>query len=240
MPEQLPLQFEFRSNKTFADFFPAANQEVVTHLQQCIHGQGEQQILILGDSGLGKSHLLQACCHLACQQGSSPFYYELSSEHLNDIEVFNGIENYDVVCIDNIDCIAGQQDWELAFFRFFNQQRQFNHRLVISAQCLPNQLAFSLPDLTSRLNWGLTLKLSPLSEQDVIAALIFKASRMGFDISPSAGEFLLQHYQRNLQSLWDLLDTLDRATLVAQRKLTRTFLKEILDTQKSVSISIQK
>jgi DnaA family protein len=58
MAEQIPLDFEFRANKTFADYFPAANQEVVSHLQRCIAGTGEAQIFLWGHHGQGKSQFI--------------------------------------------------------------------------------------------------------------------------------------------------------------------------------------
>jgi len=229
MAEQLPLHFEFRANQTFDDFFPGANHEIITHLQQCIAGLGEQQIFLWGKSGQGKTHLLQACCHRAQNQNLSSFYFDLSQAGLPDPSLLNGLDEYDVVCFDNIERIAGNAAWELAFFNFFNQHRDRGHKLIVSASSAPNEIAIQLPDLKTRLNWGLSLKIQPLTDSDRIAALIFKADQMGFEIAPQAGRFLLTHYDRDLASLWALLEKLDRASLAAKRKLTLPFLKQILN-----------
>jgi len=98
----------------------------------------------------------------------------------------------------------------------------------VSASCAPNKLDIQLPDLKTRLNWGLTLKIKPLADNETIAALCFKADLMGFEISPQAGRFLLTHFDRDLPSLWGLLEKLDKASLAAKRKLTIPFLKKIL------------
>lgn len=229
MAQQLPLHFEFRANQTFDDFFSGSNQEIVTHLQRCIAGTGEQQIFLWGKSGEGKSHLLQACCHQAQNQSLSSFYFDLSSAKLPDPLMLNGLDEFDVVCFDNIERIAGNSPWELAFFNFFNLHRERGHKLIVSASSAPNDIAIQLPDLRTRLNWGLTLKIQSLTDSDRIAALIFKADQMGFEIAPQAGRFLLTHYDRDLASLWALLEKLDRASLAAKRKLTLPFLKQILD-----------
>jgi DnaA family protein len=229
MAQQLPLHFEFRANQTFNDFFPGGNQEIVTHLQQCVAGVGEQQIFLWGKSGQGKTHLLQACCHQAQNQNLSSFYFDLANRKLPDPLLLDGLDQCDVVCFDNIEPIAGNAAWELAFFNFFNQQRERGHKLIVSASSAPNDIAIQLPDLKTRLNWGLTLKIQPLTDSDRIAALIFKADQMGFEIAPQAGRFLLTHYDRDLASLWALLEKLDRASLAAKRKLTLPFLKQILN-----------
>jgi DnaA family protein len=228
MAEQLALNFEFRANQTFNDFFPGNNQEIIDHMKQCIAGDSEPQIFLWGDSGLGKSHLLQACCHYAHSHNRSSFYFSLSPEQLPDPALLIGLEKFDIVCFDNIEVIAGDLVWEQAFFNFFNQHRSLNNTLIVSATCAPNQLAMQLADLKTRLNWGLALKLNPLTDDETVAALSFKADLMGFEISPHAGRFLLTHFDRDITSLWRLLETLDKASLAAKRKLTIPFLKEIL------------
>ena len=230
LPRQLPLEFEFRANQTFDDFFPGTNQEIINHLKKCCKGKGERLIFVWGQSGMGKSHLLQACCQHAQSQQLSSFYFSLTPLELPDPSLLAGLENIDIVCFDNIEHIAAHKDWELAFFNFFNLHRDLGHSLILSSSCPPNKLAIRLPDLKTRLNWGLTLKLQPLTDEDRITALTYKASQMGFEISPKAGRFLLTHYDRDLSSLWALLKKLDQLSLAAKRKLTIPFLKQILPT----------
>jgi DnaA-homolog protein len=229
MAEQLPVKFEFRANQTFDDFYPGCNQEIIEQLKMTAIGTGEQLIFLWGDKGHGKSHLLQACCHEAFKRDISAFYLDLSNSVSIKPELFTGLEDFELVCFDNIDALTGREDWELAFFNFFNQHRDRNHRLTLSASCAPSAIAFSLPDLQTRINWGLSLKIQPLEDGDKIAALTHKAQQMGFEIAPQVARFLLTHYDRNLSSLWLILDKLDWASLAAKRKLTIPFLKQILE-----------
>ena len=231
LTRQLPLHFEFRANQTFDDFFPGSNLEVINHLKKSIEGNGERLIFLWGQSGQGKSHLLQACCHQAQSQQLSSFYFAFSAFELPDSAMLSGLDKLDIICFDNIQHIAGNPTWEHAFFNFFNLHRDQDHTLILSASCPPNEIAFQLPDLKTRLNWGLTLKIQPLSDEERITALIFKAGQMGFEISPQVGRFLLTHYVRDLSSLWVLLTKLDRASLAAKRKLTLPFLKQILNEE---------
>lgn len=228
MVQQLPLHFEFRANQTFSDFYPGSQQEIITHLQHCVAGTGEQQIYLWGDSGQGKSHLLQACSHQAYLQNLRSFYFDLTNINQLDPSILDGLDETDVVCFDNVEHIAGNSRWEQAFFNFFNAHRDRGHKLIISACSAPNGIAIQLPDLKTRLNWGLNLKIQPLTDNDKIAVLIFKAKRMGFEIAPQTGRFLLMHYARDLASLWVLLGKLDKASLAAKRKLTIPFLKQVL------------
>jgi DnaA-homolog protein len=229
MAEQLPIKFEFRANQTFDDFYPGCNQEIIAQLRKTVAGTGEQLIFLWAETDHGKSHLLQACCQDAFTLGINAFYVDLADAVPYNPELFSGLEDYPIVCLDNIDKLAGQADWELALFNFFNQHRDQNHRLILSASCAPNNIAFTLPDLQTRMNWGLALKIQALDDNDKIAALTLKALQKGFEISPQTARFLLTHYDRNLSSLWLMLDHLDKASLAAQRKLTIPFLKQVLD-----------
>jgi DnaA-homolog protein len=229
MAEQLPVKFEFRANQTFDDFYPGSNQEIIDQLRRTVAGTGEQLIYLWGDKGYGKSHLLLACCQEAFNQGISVFYLDLSDSASTDPQLFAGLEGFEIVCLDNIDALTGREDWELALFNFFNQHRDHNHRLILSTSCAPNALPFILPDLQTRINWGLSLKIQALNDSDKIAALTFKAQQMGLVIAPQVARFLLTHHDRNLSSLWLMLDKLDWASLAAQRKLTIPFLKQIFE-----------
>jgi DnaA family protein len=229
MAKQLPLQFVFRANQTFQDFFPGANSAVVNHLQGCIAGNGEAFIFLWGQTGLGKSHLLQACCHEAQQSGLPSFYFDLDQAAQSSVHLFNDLEAFELVCLDNVEAIAGSPDWEQALFNFFNRHRDSGHKLIISSRLAPKELPIRLPDLKTRLNWGLSLKIQTPDDEGRIAALMHKARRMGLEISPQVGRYLLSRADRDMASLWHLLDRLDQASLSAQRKLTVPFLKQILD-----------
>lgn len=229
MAEQLPLQFEHRLNRSLSNFYPGDNQEVIDHLKHCIAGDGEQQIYIWGGKGLGKSHLLQGASQLAQELKKTTFYYPFDANALPSTDILNGLDEYEVVCFDNIEAIAGSSEWEHSFFNFYNRHRDQGYKLILSSEHPPTELSVQLPDLKTRLNWGLTLKLQDLSDDDSIKALAYKAKQMGFEFSPKVGRFLLNHYARDLSALWELLDRLDQATLAAKRKLTLPFLKEILN-----------
>lgn len=228
MAVQLPIHFEFRANQMFADFYPGKNQEIVTQLRRSARNDGELLLFIWGEAGHGKSHLLQACCQDAFQQSTTAFYADLANHADVSPAILMGLEMIELVCLDNIDAIAGNAEWENACFHLFNQLRDRGHRLVVSASHPANSLHFLLPDLTTRLNWGLSLMIQPFDDDDKIAAITFKAKRMGINVAPPVARYLLTRSDRNLAALWRMLDKLDWASLAAQRKLTIPFLKQVL------------
>jgi DnaA family protein len=106
--------------------------------------------------------------------------------------------------------------------------RELGNRLIVTAPVPPAELSIRLPDLKTRLGWGLTLRLQALNDDDKLIALGSYARSLGLDLPPQVGRFLLSHYRRDLSSLRRLLDDLDHATLAAKRKLTIPFLKNFL------------
>ncbi len=142
--------------------------------------------------------------------------------------MLDGLDSMELVCLDNLQYLAGNSIWQQSLFNFYNCHRQNNHRLLVAADCPPKYLPFELLDLKTRMSWGLTLKIQPLRDDQLIEALTYRAHYLGFDIPVSVGRFLLNHYVHDLSALWILLEKIDRATLVAQRKLTIPFLKQIL------------
>ncbi len=232
MPVQLPVQFSNPDRHHFSSFFPAENEEILAHLQQ-IFDSGELFIFLWGESGSGKTHLLHATCELAKKVEKTAFYYDLDRHSLPDPVFINGLETVDLVCFDNIEAIAGIPEWEQAFFNLYNQLRELDKQLILSASTPPKFIPVQLPDLKSRINWGLTLRLKPLTDEQLIEALIYKANDLGFEIPENVGRFLFNNCQRKPAFIWPLLDKIEQKTLIEKRKLSIPFLKQILMTGES-------
>jgi DnaA family protein len=228
MIEQYPLHFEFRANQTFDDFFAGANAPVIDDLKQCVMGDDAQQIFLWAKSGQGKSHLLQACCHYAQSHERPSFYFDLARYRRHSSDILLGLDDYDVVCIDNVDWILGREKWEQGLSNFMQRHYERGHRLILSSTQLPNHMMIKSADLKTRLSWGLVMQLKTLVDTSSVDALIFKADAMGLEISPQVGRFLTIQHQAELDSLWAMLEKLDRASLAAKRKLTIPFLKQLL------------
>ncbi len=234
MAIQHPLQFDYGNHYNFSTFYAGNNQELIQQLQKSASGKGEQQIYFWGSQGLGKSHLLQACCFEAHLIQRSNFYLLLESEALPDPDILLGLEKTQLVCIDNIDNITGNQEWEYALFRFYNLHQELQNHLIISSSSPANALNISLPDLKTRLGWGLNMKINSLNDEQRIAALTMKAQTMGLELTPRTANYLLTRCVRDLPLLWEFLNKIDHATLAAQRKPTIPLIKEILQQNQSL------
>lgn len=228
MSVQLPLHIGLRDSATFANFYPADNAQVLAQLQQCAQLEGERFIFIHGATGEGKSHLLQAACHTASESGQPVVYLPLSQREQFSIEMLEGLEDMSLLCIDDLDAIAGDAGWEEAIFHLYNRVRDAGTRLIVAANNHPTALAVRLPDLQSRLVWGLVYKLQALNDEQLTAALQLRAKGRGLELPAEVVAYLLKRCARDMNSLFDLLEKLDRESLVAQRKLTIPFVRQFL------------
>lgn len=226
--EQLPLDLSFREGITFGNFCAAGNQEVLYSLKSYLQNTSDQPIYLWGDSGSGKSHLLYAACHFLTKVDLTVAFVPLNEYEKLSIELFEGLDNLDLVCIDDVEAIAKVSEWEQALFHFYNRVKQSKTRLILSSHSVPQSCGLQLNDLMSRLSWGLVLQVNELNDSDKILAMQLRAKQRGIELPVQVGEYLLRRQPRNTKSLFKLLDSLDRASLAAQRKLTIPFVKEIL------------
>jgi DnaA family protein len=226
---QLPLGLALRDSARFDSFFPGQNQEAVASLQEAARGRGESLVYIAAAAGLGKTHLLQAACHMAGESGRSAGYLPLAELSYSPAAVFDGLEQLELVCLDDVDAIAGEPHWEHALFDLFNRLRDAGRTLLVTALQRPDAAGFGLPDLVSRLGWGVSYVLKPLAEVDIIAAMVYRARGRGLELPIDTAQFLLRRFPRDLPTLFALFDTLDFASLVEQRRLTIPFVKSVLD-----------
>ena len=110
---QLPLNIRLRDSTTFDNFFPGVNREAVEYLRLHNGRRDEPSVYLWGAAGTGKTHLLQAACHDAATHGLSTVYLPLSQAQEFSPAILEGMAELSLVCIDDIDSIAGDAGWEV-------------------------------------------------------------------------------------------------------------------------------
>ena len=244
--KQLPLSLMLRDDATFANYYPGNNQAAVAAVRNLIlpnadDPTADSMLYLFGGSGVGRTHLLQAACHQATEHGWCSAYIPLAEAAAFSPDMLDDLEQLDLVCIDDLHCVAGERSWEEALFHLYNRLRDSKSRLLVVADDRPQQLNLLLPDLVSRLSWGLVYQLHRLTDDDKIAALAARAAARGLEISATVGQYLLRHGPRDMSALFAILETLDRASLAAQRRLTIPFVKQALfDSEPFVSVANAK
>ncbi len=228
MNKQLALAIQLNDEATLHNFNWHNNHLLHQQLSAMLAMKGENILYLWGPNGSGKSHILQGCCQ-AISTTQTATYLPLSLLKEWGPESIEGIEEQTLICIDDIDAIAADKSWEEALFHLYNKIKD-NERsmLIISGITPPHIVPIQLADLRSRLGWGLVIALNELNDEEKINTLRSVALHRGFELPHNVGQFLINRYSRNMHDLLQLLDTLDNASLQAQRKITIPFVKNIL------------
>lgn len=232
---QLTLSVQLPDDETFCSYLSESNHSVVSQLKlfieqsQVTKPNQPSSFYLFGLTGVGKSHLLHACTAYAAQADKTSVCLSCAELLLLSVEVLDGLEQIDVICLDDIQLIAGNTLWQQAIFDLYNRVLEQNNCLLISGDQSATQLGLSLPDLISRLSWGLTEQIKPLDDDEKVTALQYRASKRGLTLSSEAANFLLNRLSREMGNLIASLDTLDKASIREQRKITIPFIKNVLN-----------
>lgn len=226
---QLALGVKLRDGSVFASYYGGRNQVAVDALRALRTGEPPTCVYLHGTTGTGKTHLLQALCANAGQRGEGAAYLPLTNLQAMGPELLSGCGELACVCVDDVELIAGRRDWELALFTLHQQLDEHRGRLVVAGAVPPAASGITLADLRSRLGGGLVLTLHVLDESGQIAALQLRAQIRGFELPAETAQFLLRRLPRDMATLCAFLDELDEASLVAQRRLTVPFVREVVE-----------
>lgn len=212
---QLLLDIAPDYRPTLDNFVEGRNLELLSALRHALTGNtGERCFYLWGESGSGKSHLLQACVQAASDMQHSALYAQGRVPH-----------SAAIVAVDDVERLDDAAQIEL--FNLYNQMRDSGSMLLVSGKESPLHLKLR-DDLRTRLGWGLVYQVHSLSDDEKIRALIQHAHERGFVLPLEVTQYLLRHGRRDLPSLLATLDALDEYSLRLHRAPTVPLLKEIL------------
>jgi DnaA family protein len=224
---QIPLQLEPRRALSFEDFVPGPNAAVLDSLQGLLAGDGGSAFL-QGPESCGKTHLLTALCLAAREQGQSAFYAGINRMPGDAAATLKGLDDMHLVCVDDVHLVAGQADWEESLFHCFNRLSRAGGRLVVASQVSLSALPLKLPDLASRLGWGLRLQLQAPDEVGKKEVVRHYARSLGIDLPKEVENYLVQRGKRDLKSLLGTVARMQQVIFASKRRMTIPLLREIL------------
>lgn len=213
--QQLLLDIRPPAQPDLARFVAGRNVELMAQLQTMLDGTAtERMVYVWGAPGSGKSYLLAAWAH-ACQARG------LSVE-------WAGVDAADAVIADQVD------SWDTARqhagFAAYNRVREAGGLWLAAGSVAPAELPVA-PELQTRLGWGLVFQMQRLDDAEKRNALAQHAETLGFRLEPQVVDYLLNHTPRDMQSLLQVLEALDRFSLETQRPITLPLLRQLLQNQ---------
>ena len=225
--DQLPLGLRLADRAVFDTFWPQGNEQLLAQLRAVAGGAVSGVTWIAGPHASGKSHLLQATCALV-PAARRCGYFPLAGLLELGPAALEGLPHLDLVCLDDVQFAAGSADWERALFGLYRELEESGGSLVAAAAEAPGLIRWELPDLASRFSAAAIHALRALDEAGQREALMLRAKVRGFELPEDVARWLQRRYPRDMGTLYQLLDTLDSAALVAQRRLTLPFIRSVL------------
>lgn len=223
---QLVLDLAPPPQPTLDNFVSGVNGEALAVLHGLLQpvsastGADLRAVYLWGASGSGRSHLLQALAHargatdvrlLDAQSPATEFLYDPSIGFW---------------LLDDCDRLDAARQ-EVAFHLFAALQGSRGAVWVATGACPPAAMTV-MPELATRLGWGLVLQLHPLSDDDTALALSRTLAERGVATSADLIPWLMAHAPRNLGTLRSLIDALDTYALSRKRGITLPLLREFM------------
>ena len=219
---QLIFDFAERGYPGFDKFLGTENAELVYVLQH----KHDPFIYVWGEEGAGKSHLLRAWVAQALDAGKKAVYIDAAATPLTEAAF-----EAEYLAIDQIEKLGNEEQALLfaVFNRFRNSGKGF---LLLSSEHTPQQLVIR-EDLRTRMAYCLVYEVKPLTDREKIDVLVSMAAARQVTIDPEIFEYLLNHWQRDMDSLMQMLDTLDNYAVTMGKRITLPLLRQLLKQQET-------
>ena len=209
-------------------------------------------LYIYGDSGLGKTHIVQAIGHEVRQRhpelqvlyvSMNKFQAQFQTAYKNG-EITDFIHFYqtiDVLIIDDIQELTGKTGTQNAFFNIFNHLQLAGKQLILTSDKPPVELKDIEQRLLTRFKWGLSAYLSVPDYQTKVKIIRAKAQRLGVNIPEDVVTYLAENISANVREIEGALSSLIANASFLGRKITISLAKDILKvyvklTQREITI----
>lgn len=221
--EQLALSVQLRSTASFETYHAGPNHAAVDALKS-----GRTSVYLFGPSGSGKTHLLQAAVRAGQQAGRHVAYVPLADLAAAGPDILEGLDRCELLALDDLDRVTADRDWALALLRLIDRLGAQGHGWLAAATAAAARLETAMPDLRTRLALAAGFGLRSLDDDERARWLVDSARARGLILPGDVTRWLLTHRSRDMTSLVEILDRLDRASLSARRRLTLPFVQQVL------------
>jgi chromosomal replication initiator protein len=214
--------YRYRPDFTFDSFVIGNNNRICAAAAQAVAeapGQAYNPLFVYGDSGLGKTHLLQAIANqILVNSPRARVMYVSSEEFVNQyIEALQskGLPEFrrryrslDALLIDDVQFFSGKVSSMEEFFHTFNTLHNAHKQLILASDRTPAELSGLEDRLVSRFEWGLSAEILPPDFETCMAILRKKQERHAVKFSEEVLTLIARNIRTNIRNLEGALTTL--------------------------------
>ena len=243
---------------TFDTFVVGANNNLAHAASLAVAespGEIYNPLFIYGNSGLGKTHLLNAIGHeLKKNFPDKDIIYVKGDQFANElIEAIRAgttvsfREKYrkaDALLIDDIQFIAGKESTQEEFFHTFNTLYESKKQIVLTSDRPPRDIATLEDRLKTRFEWGLTADVQPPDFETRMAIIKRKAELVGLSVPDNVCEFIAQKLKSNIRQLEGTVKKLNAIHLVEGATPTistaQRAISDIVNNEQPAPVTVSK
>ena len=225
-PKQLTFPWSKVNKSSMLGFY--TSQENVHLISLLKDSNFIDDLFIYGTKESGKTFLLQAICNSYSSMNKSSLYVPLKKVMNYGVEIFESLENIDLICIDGIEQVISKLEWEKEIFNLINKALISKSRLILTSSKNLKSLNFSLPDLESRIKKIQSCELHPIDDKDLLDALKYISQFKSINLGDKEAKYLVTYSQRDISNLVQILESLDQLSMEMKRKITIPLIKEVI------------
>ena len=227
---QLILPYQKNVKKKFDSFFcdNEKNNQIIENIKN-IFNYKNSQVYIWGDKSFGKSHLLYAACNYFSEKNKKCVYLPLNDNKNFKSDILDGVDDYDLVCIDDIDLIFRKEDWEYSFFVLINKILDKSKKIIFTSSSSLALNNIDLKDFHSRLSSSLIFMInSPndITKENILKRVILEKE---YNINLDICEYILKRKFRDIDSLLKIIDKIGEYSLSTNKKISKNNLGLVID-----------
>lgn len=194
-------------------------------------------LFIYGGVGLGKTHLLQAIGNYNQNLGKSVIYTTVEqfindfTRHLRNGTMDRFREKYrlcDLLLIDDIQFLSGKEATQEEFFHTFEELRNANKQIILTADRKPKEIAGIVDRLQNRFEWGLIADIQPPELETKIAIIKKKCEINLVHLDNSVIEYIATVIDTNAREIEGILSKLHAYSKMMNKELSLDFTKDVL------------
>ena len=242
---------------TFENFVVGSSNQMACGASQAVANspaKAYNPLFLYGQSGLGKTHLMQAIANQAIRQNpnlqcayltSEQFTNELidSIHHKTMNEFKQKYRNVDILLIDDIQFIAGKRSTQEEFFHTFNAMHDNHKQIVITSDRPPKEISDLEDRLVTRFLWGLIVDIQPPDFETRVAILRKKTELESVKVPDDVVFFIAEQIKTNIRELEGALIRVVASSMLQEKpinlQLAQLVLKNMLqETSKIISIEM--
>lgn len=239
---------------TFDSFVVGSFNELAYAAAQAVvkrPGIAYNPLFIYGDTGRGKTHLIQSIGNQYKKQYPNRKVFYLASEkfaHEYQTSVMNQTANrfkekyrqYDLLIMDDVQFLANTDKTQEELFHLFNALYDNNKQIVFSSDKNPNYIPNIADRLKTRFSMGMIVDIGQPDIDSRVSILRTKAAQNGIILSEDVITFIAQHAQGSIRELEGILNSILCQAQLKGETPTLNDVKHILKTvskpQKSISV----